>query len=69
MRSIALLCDDKYTSTRNKMYMIDKVYEKHMKVQYMKSTVDENIRKYNMTIQDEMKVYDKICKYMKSHCY
>ena len=22
-----------------------------------------------MTVQDEMKVYDKICKYMKSHCY
>ena len=51
------------------MYMIDKVYEKHMKVQYMKSTVDENIGKYNMTVQDKMKVYDKIFKYMKSHCY
>ena len=51
------------------MYMIDKVYEKHMKVQDMKSTIDENLGKYNMTVQDEMKVYDKICKYMKSHCY
>ena len=29
----------------NEMYMIDKVYEKHMKVQYIKSTVYENHRK------------------------
>ena len=33
----------KYQS--HEMYMIDKVYEKHMKVQYMKNTVYENHRK------------------------
>ena len=55
MRSIALLCDDKYTSTRSKVSRTrDNVYEKHMKVQYMKiigkyitrKCQDENIGKH-----------------------